>query len=237
MRETFLLKTSWNGIFADLSEKQAGALIKALYQYNCTDIAAGDVAARLTDGEVRAYFNIMVLDCAKFRENYDRKAGASRENGKKGAEYGKLGGRPRKEKPLKTPRNPHKDKDNDSSPLPPVGGKVRESFSEPENRNPYPSLCREVAEEFDRYRESLEKPLNDYQCKLKIGELLTLTDQPEEQLLILRHTIANGWKKLVVPEGVGESILARRLAEEVAEREARRSDPQWIAEDARILRL
>ena len=91
MKEAFLLKSSWKDIFTNISDKQAGMLIKALYQFNCTDIAAGDIVATLADVEVRAYFNIMVLDCIKFQEGYDRRCETSRENGKKG-------GRPKKPK-------------------------------------------------------------------------------------------------------------------------------------------
>ena len=76
----------------------------------------------------------------------------------------------------------------------------------------------EVAEEFEKYVQSLDKPLSDYQRDLKIAELLRITNQPGEQLLVLRHTIANGWKKLVPPKEVEEAILARRLAEEQEER-------------------
>jgi hypothetical protein len=68
MKETFLLKTGWNTIFTNLSDKQAGMLIKALYQLNCNDIAAGDISAHLSNLRVKAYFNIMALDYIEFQK-------------------------------------------------------------------------------------------------------------------------------------------------------------------------
>jgi hypothetical protein len=70
----------------------------------------------------------------------------------------------------------------------------------------------------------LQKPLNAYQRELKIMELLYLTDQPDEQVKILRHTTANAWKKLIPPDDVGQAILARRVEDEVAERNAQRAE-------------
>ena len=144
MKETFVLKSGWNTVFTNISDKQAGMLIKALYQFNCTDIAAGDIAATLADVEVKAYFNIMTLDCIKFREKYDRRCETSCENGR-------LGGRPKNtenevddnesEKPKKPNSKPKKpnilkkpdkdnDKDNEYTPLilPPDGGNDEDSL-------------------------------------------------------------------------------------------------------------
>ena len=215
MKKTFILKSNWIEIFDNLSDKQAGLLIKSLFNYN----VKGEKPADLTDKEVNAYFNMMLLDCKEFTEKYDRRCETSSENGK-------MGGRPRKpNKPNSKPNNLSKpncvnDNDNDS-PLPPSGKCECDS----ENRNPYPMLTPEVAKEFEEYKQSLRIPLNDYQCKLKIGELLQITDQPKEQLLILRHTTANSWKKLVPPKDVEEAILARRFEEELKERqEAQRID-------------
>lgn len=104
MKTAFLLKNTWGEVFDQLSDKQAGILIKALFKYNVD----GERTEGLSDSEVKAYFNMMVLDCKAMNENYDRRCETSRENGKKGAEFGKLGGRP-KTKPLITPNETPKE--------------------------------------------------------------------------------------------------------------------------------
>ena len=90
------------------------------------------------------------------------------------------------------------------------------------------NLVTEVAEEFNKYatmeHRSQDSPLSDYQRELKIAELLQITDRPEEQILVLRNTISNGWKKLVPPDDVNKSILERHIAEEVEERQAEKQE-------------
>ena len=109
MKTAFLLKNNWIEIFDNLSDKQAGVLIKSLFKYNVN----GEKPTDLTDIEVKAYFNMMLLDCKTMNDNYDRRCITSAENGQ-------LGGRPRKdEKPKKPNSKPKKPKnlskpDNDN---------------------------------------------------------------------------------------------------------------------------
>jgi len=63
-----------------LSDKQAGVLIKTLFHYNVN----GTKPADLTDKEINAYFNMMVIDCNYYNNQYDRRCDTSAENGKKG---------------------------------------------------------------------------------------------------------------------------------------------------------
>lgn len=67
-KKTFILKSSWIEVFSQLSDKQAGKLIKSLYSYNVN----GDLPAQLDDMEVKAYFNMMKLECDEFLKNYDK---------------------------------------------------------------------------------------------------------------------------------------------------------------------
>ena len=129
MKTAFLLKNNWIEIFDRLSDKQAGMLIKMLFDYNVN----GDVPAGMNDEVVNAYFNMMRLDSDTMKENYDRRCETSAQNGKSG-------GRPRKgenlNKPNPKPKKPNNlskpdndceyDYDYDSDcdgnpPLPPVG--------------------------------------------------------------------------------------------------------------------
>lgn len=80
MKKTFILKSNWIEIFDELSDKQAGLLIKSLYYYNVT----GEKPGGLSDEVVKAYLNMMILDCKEFSESYDRRKDTSRENGSLG---------------------------------------------------------------------------------------------------------------------------------------------------------
>ena len=92
MKETFIIKSVWKSVFDDLSDKQAGVLIKAVFEY----IATGEKPAELQDLEVRMAFKFMALDLDAFKEKYEDKCAINRDNGMKGAVFGILGGRPRK---------------------------------------------------------------------------------------------------------------------------------------------
>lgn len=103
-KRAFLLKNNWIEIFDNLSDKQAGVLIKSLFHYNVN----GEKPGSLTDVEVNAYFNVMALECNVMNENYDRRCDTSAANGK-------LGGRPKgstscnnEEKPKKPNSKPKK---------------------------------------------------------------------------------------------------------------------------------
>jgi len=102
MKDSFILKTSWIGVFEDLNDRQAGVLIKAVFNY----IATGE-KPELTDSEIKMAFKFIMLDLDNFSRSYEKRCQTNRENGMKGAEYGKLGGRPRSD--LKTPKTPNGD--------------------------------------------------------------------------------------------------------------------------------
>lgn len=102
MKETFVVKTAWKSVFDNLSDKQAGILIKAVFEY----MATGEIHAGLADGEIKMALRFMAIDFDAFNKAYESRCVTNRENGRKGADFGKLGGRPSKED--KTPKNPEK---------------------------------------------------------------------------------------------------------------------------------
>lgn len=111
MKETFIVKTAWKSVFDDLSDKQAGVLIKAVFSY----MATGEMPAGLNDGEIKMALRFMAIDLNTFSEKYESRCATNRENGSKGAEFGKLGGRPRKKE--ETPKNPEKPRTGLENPL------------------------------------------------------------------------------------------------------------------------
>jgi len=117
MKDSFVLKTSWKSVFDDLGDKQAGVLIKAVFNY----MATGEKPTTQSDLEIKMAFKFISIDLNIFNENYEKRCRQNRENGMKGAEFGKLGGRPRKhEEPpktpqgdIKTPKTPDNENDKD----------------------------------------------------------------------------------------------------------------------------
>lgn len=111
MKETFVVKTAWKSVFDNLSDKQAGILIKAVFEY----MATGEIPAGLADGEIKMALRFMAIDFDAFNKTYESRCATNRENGRKGADFGKLGGRPSKED--KTPKNPEKPRTGLKNPL------------------------------------------------------------------------------------------------------------------------
>ena len=112
MKDTFLVKTSYKSVISKLSDKQAGILFKMLFEYVENGVNEGS-----TDDRVDMAFEFIKIDLDHYSEAYQRKINAAKENGKKGAEFGKLGGRPRKTPKtpnpvFKTPKTPDIDIDN-----------------------------------------------------------------------------------------------------------------------------
>ena len=79
MKDTFILKTEWKSIVDDLADRQAGVLIKAVYEY----IATGD-KPELQDGELKMAFKFMKMSIDAFQEKYQAKIEANRDSGKQG---------------------------------------------------------------------------------------------------------------------------------------------------------
>ena len=58
MKETFIVKSAWKSVFDDLSDKQAGVLIKAVFHY----MATGEMPAGLNDGEIKMALRFMAIE-------------------------------------------------------------------------------------------------------------------------------------------------------------------------------
>ena len=82
-KNTFVLRTSYGEIFNEMSDKQAGTLIKAIFNY----VAAGDKPAGFNDVELKMAFRFIKQDI-----DYDSKKYA--DLCQKRANAGKAGGRP-----------------------------------------------------------------------------------------------------------------------------------------------
>lgn len=80
-KNSFILHTKYGSIFADMSDKQAGALIKAIFKY----IAAGDVTESLNDVEVKTAFKFIKLDLDYNNAKYTELCAKRSEWGKRGA--------------------------------------------------------------------------------------------------------------------------------------------------------
>ena len=110
MKDSFILRTSWQSVFDDLGDKQAGVLIKAVFNY----MATGEKPTMQSDLEIKMAFKFISIDLDKFNESYEKRCETNRENGMKGADFGKLGGRPRKQE--KPPKTPNGDKETPKTP-------------------------------------------------------------------------------------------------------------------------
>lgn len=127
MKETFLLKYDWESVFDDLNDKQAGVLIKLLFDYN----KRGEKPDYVSDLEIKMAFKIMSLDCDRFSASYDKRCVTSCENGRSGgAPKGNKNAKKKKgdviENNLKQPKQPNNlkqpdnDNDNDNVLNPPL---------------------------------------------------------------------------------------------------------------------
>lgn len=131
LKETFIIKTKYKSVISKLSDKQAGILFKMLFEYVENGVIAGS-----TDDRVDMAFDFIKIDLDAFNDTYLKRVEASRNNGRKGAEFGKLGGRPKTPKTpnpvLKTPKTPDNDNDNDND--------IKEKINKKENFDFFKSL-------------------------------------------------------------------------------------------------
>lgn len=104
-KNSFVLQSRMGAVVNKLSDKQAGALFKAIFNY-----AENGVAAGFEDGMVDVVF-------AMFKQDIDYNADKYAETCKRNAANGKLGGRPKNEKTERLLKKPsgyyQKHNDND----------------------------------------------------------------------------------------------------------------------------
>lgn len=81
-KSSFVLRISYGEIFAEMSDKQAGMLIKAIFNY----VAAGEIPAWLNDIEAKTAFKFIKQDIDYDTAKYDELCEKRSEWGKKGAQ-------------------------------------------------------------------------------------------------------------------------------------------------------
>lgn len=147
-RDSFIIYKSFYKPISKLSDKQLGRLFRTIFMYQL-----GEVVTVEEDIEMAFEFfkNQFEIDESKYQGIVER----NRENGRKGGAYGKLGGRPRKDKgQMENPQKPRtglknllndNDNDNESSyedikKESPIGDKKEAEASSPSP--PHPDFAR-----------------------------------------------------------------------------------------------
>lgn len=132
MKDSFVIYTKYEEQISLLTDTQAGILLRALFCYQ------SNKQLPKMDGIVNMIFTVIRQQIDFDNQKYDEICEARREAGAKGAEFGKLGGRPPKrvktpktakgvfetakttQGELKTPKTPESESDNESDIIPPL---------------------------------------------------------------------------------------------------------------------
>lgn len=168
---------------------------------------------------------------------------ASVENGKKGAEYGKLGGRPKKkeEKPQKKPQRKPQDIDKEldiekevdkeeeieKEMQPSAAGAANASGRKKPVKNYYPldEKLNQTVIDFIDNRKKIKAPMTDRAIEMLLSKLEDMTTDNNEKIAILEQSIINGWKGIfpVMKEKTGDGQRGEntflKFAQELAETE------------------
>lgn len=132
MKDSFVIYTKYEEQVSLLNDTQAGVLLRALMSYQ-----SGKELPKM-DGITNMIFTVIRQQIDFDNQKYDEICEARREAGAKGAEFGKLGGRPPKrvkttktakgvletaktaQGELKTPKTPESESDTDTDIIPPL---------------------------------------------------------------------------------------------------------------------
>lgn len=79
MKDTFIIKTKYKGIINKLSDKQAGALLKMIFEYVESGANAGS-----NDDKIDMAFDFIRIDLDAFSNSYQKKIEINRVNGSRG---------------------------------------------------------------------------------------------------------------------------------------------------------
>lgn len=185
-KNSFILLTKYESIFADMSDKQAGILIKAIFHY----VATGEITDSLTDVEVKTAFKFVKLDLDYNQAKYDALCQSR-------SEYGKLGAQAKasisKHKPTQASKTSiSKHNDNDVVVDTDIDNTKEKEVKEKE---------KPLAIAFDKflnYRKQIKKPFKSQmsidECYKRLEKLsggnLALAEQ------IVNQSIAQGWQGL-----------------------------------------
>ena len=112
MRDSFIFYKDWKTAIKDLPSDVRLEIYECITEYAFT----GNIPTLKPLTKIA--FNFIKTAIDRDTESYKKRIEANRENGKKGAEFGKLGGRPETPKTPKgvteTPKTPDNDNDNDN---------------------------------------------------------------------------------------------------------------------------
>lgn len=201
-KNTFVLRNEYLDIFMDLSEKQAGILIKAVFLY----AVKGEIFAGLTDEALKMAFKFVKKDIDYDSSKYLKSCYQNALNGKKG---GAPKGNSNAQKQPKQPKQPtacfttenkrnnpiDSDSDVDSdkttiTPLPPLKGKESLDFVSDEFKPIFQKWLDYKKEKKQTYKGKLSLQ----QCYKQLLELSNNNVAIAEK--VVNQSIANNWAGL-----------------------------------------
>jgi hypothetical protein len=211
------MKMDYESVVEEMSDKQAGMLIKAIYKY----VATGDAQAWLSDVEVKMAFRFIQKDLDAFSQKYEETCARNAENAKKGGapkgSRNNPNGRRGKNKPELTGTNPvdidhdvDVDNENDSSPpTPPKGESVRDfifPFSEDSSTMrrvraviPDPDVGNAIRDWIREMYDLGKLTLTEISVESHLRDLLALAPETAMQLSVVNASIKNQWKGFYEP--------------------------------------
>ena len=169
-KKSFILYLDSADIFEQLTDKEAGKLIKAVLFYVHT--GEKPELPRILNMAFIPIYQALHRDLEKWRKQVE----ANRENGK-------AGGRPPKKKTQKNPKNPSGYLNNPINP---------DSVTDTDTVND--TVFNETLNNFKVMRKQLKKPLTEHGETLLLKELEKLAKTEEEKIAILNQSILNSWQ-------------------------------------------
>lgn len=184
-KNSFILRNEYLDIFTDLSDNQAGVLIKAVYKY----AAAKEMPEGLKDVEVKMAFKFIKkdidYDTAKYEELCEKRS-----------EAGKSGGRPKKQMLFEKPKGFFEKQKKHSDSV--VDSEVDKSTLKEKEVKEKEKPLASAFDRFLNYRKQIKKPFKSQmsidECYKRLEKLsggnLNLAEQ------IVNQSIAQGWQGL-----------------------------------------
>jgi hypothetical protein len=179
-KKNILLSLKNAKAFESLSDKQAGALIKAVFKYQIDS-----APPRFLDRELLIAFAFVKQEVDYNNAEYEKRCMVNRENGALGAEFGRLGGRPKTPrnparalgKPPETPKNPErtpKTPDNDV-----------DNDNDKDKDSPFAALPPPVSEIKNREKQHIDAVFyawNEFAKKKKLPQIVSLSETRRRKL-------------------------------------------------------
>jgi len=200
MKNSFVLYTEFREQFSELTDREKGILISAIFEYAET-------------GTVTDMSKVVKMAFISIRQHLDRNGKKYQDcvdNGKKGgAPIGNSNAKKQSETTKNNQEQECEEKNNlndnvndnenvnekDTPPLPPKGKIEREvdvflNFSSG-NNDLYSALC-----DFEKMRNKIKSPMTDRARKMFLAEIEKLSTDPDTQIKLLEQSILNNWKSV-----------------------------------------